>query len=61
MRADKEALLFVNKKKQKNFFNRCAWLGRRQSPRTRLTKVWFFFSKKEPLLFLQTFGCQHGQ
>jgi hypothetical protein len=72
MSSKKQALLFVNKKKQKNFFNlvrgRLAhlvhgFLIRRhfailiQAPRTRVTKVfWFFFSKKNRLyLSLQEF------
>jgi hypothetical protein len=44
----------VNKKKQKNFFT--LGLGRwsRQRPRSRLKEVfWFFFSKKNRLLFFK--------
>jgi hypothetical protein len=50
-RKAKEELLFLNKKKQKNFFT--LGLGRwsRQRPRSRLKEVfWFFFSKKNRLL-----------
>ena len=47
----KEGLLFVNKKKQKNFL----FFGIRGCPRTPMSEVfWFFFSKKNYFLFRNT-------
>jgi hypothetical protein len=45
----KEALLFVNKKKQKNFIRFSAGLFQRRAKRSKKV-FWFFFSKKNFLL-----------
>jgi hypothetical protein len=45
----KKALLFVNKKKQKNFINFSAGLFQHRAKRSKKV-FWFFFSKKNFLL-----------
>jgi hypothetical protein len=55
--ATKQALLFLKKKKQKDFFMLGHGRWRRHSPCPRVTEVfWFFFSKKNRLCCRSAYG-----